>query len=221
MFRLPRLPWELEMPADRSPSVLITGIHSAQGFAISYRFRKAGWFVIGTDQGTTTGRNARVHITADLTQEEDCRRVATRAAALGNGIDCIVNCTDIRLDGPVEEFGSGAWDVMMDVNAKSVFLLATAAMPYLEDLHGSIAAVVPSLHHPAGPEHAVYDATRAALVALMASLQTELAEHGIQVRLIQSDRDGRPVSIDEVADEVWAFAGFDREGHELSFAHDH
>ncbi len=76
------------MPADRAPSVLITGIHSELGFAVSHRFRREGWFVIGCDHGTTTGRNARVHISADLTEEADCARAARRASLLGNGIDC-------------------------------------------------------------------------------------------------------------------------------------
>ena len=71
-------PSEAPMPADRAPSVLITGIHSELGFAISHRFRREGWFVIGCDHGTTTGRNARVHVSADLTHEEDCRRAAAR-----------------------------------------------------------------------------------------------------------------------------------------------
>ena len=66
------------MPADRAPSVLITGIHSDLGFAVSHQFRREGWFVIGCDHGTTTGRNARVHISADLTQESDCARAAAR-----------------------------------------------------------------------------------------------------------------------------------------------
>lgn len=209
------------MPADRAPSVLITGIHSDHGFAISHRFRKEGWFVIGCDQGTHTGRNARVHITADLTDEADCQRAAKRAARLGNGLDCIVHCADVRLDGPVEEFGSGAWDVMMDVNVKSVFLMSTACMPYLEEQHGSIVAVAPALDDSAGAEHAVHDATRAAVITLMDSLTAELAEHGIHVHVIRPDRDGAPITADEVADEVWAVAGYDSEGEELSFAHAH
>ena len=121
------------MPADRAPSVLITGIHSDHGFAISHLFRREGWFVIGCDQGTHTGRNARVHITADLTDEADCQRAAKRAARLGNGLDCIVHCADIQVDGPIEEIGSSAWDVMMDVNVKSVFLMSKACLPHLEE----------------------------------------------------------------------------------------
>lgn len=209
------------MPADRAPSVLITGIHSDHGFAISHRFRREGWFVVGCDHGTTTGRNARAHITADLTKEEDCRRAAARAAKLGNGIDCVVNCADVHLDGPVEEFGSQAWDVMMDVNVKSVFLLSTACMPYLEELHGSIVAVAPGVDTRAGAEHAVHDASRAAVIALMTSMTQELAGHGIHVHVVRPDDDGQPISADEVADRVWAAAGFDSEGHELSFAHSH
>jgi len=209
------------MPADRAPSVLITGIHSDHGFAISHQFRREGWFVIGCDQGTATGRNARVHITADLTDEQDCRRAAKRAAKLGNGLDCIVHCADVRLDGPVEEFGSSAWDVMMDVNVKSVFLMSTACMPYLEELHGCMVAVAPGLDTSTGAEHAVHDASRAAVIALMDSLTAELAEHGIHVHIVLPDEQGRPLDADEVASQVWAAAGFDSEGHELSFAHAH
>jgi 2-hydroxycyclohexanecarboxyl-CoA dehydrogenase len=209
------------MPADRAPSVLITGIHSEHGFAISHRFRREGWFVIGCDHGTTTGRNARVHITADLTQEQDCRRAAARAAALGNGIDCIVNCADIRLDGPVDEVGSGAWDVMMDVNAKSVFLLASAATPYLADMHGGIVAVAPGPFGSGAPEHAVYDASRAAVIALMTSLADELAARDIHVHLVMPDDNGTPLTADEVADRIWAVAGPDEAGHERSYAHAH
>lgn len=208
------------MPADRAPSVLITGIHSDHGFAISHLFRREGWFVIGCDQGTHTGRNARVHITADLTDEADCQRAARRAARLGNGLDCIVHCADIQVDGPIEEIGSRAWDVMMDVNVKSVFLMSKACMPYLEELHGTIVAIAPSLEGRTS-EHAVHDATRAAVIALMGSLTEELAAHGIHVHVVRPDEDGTALSDDAVADRVWALAGFDSEGHELSFAHSH
>lgn len=208
------------MPADRAPSVLITGIHSDHGFAISHRFRQEGWFVIGCDQGTHTGRNARVHVTADLTDEADCQRAAKRAARLGNGLDCIVHCADVRVDGPIEEIGSGAWDVMMDVNVKSVFLMSKACMAYLEQAHGSIVAIAPSLEGRES-EHAVHDATRGAVIALMGALTDELAAHAIRVHVVLPDSDGRPLTDDEVAQRVWSVAGYDSEGHELSFAHSH
>ena len=209
------------MPADRSPSVLITGIHGANGFAVSHRFRREGWFVIGCDQGTTTGRNARVHITADLTQEEDCRTAAARAAELGNGLDCVVSCADIRLDGPVDEVGSREWDVMMDVNVKSVFLLAASAMPYLEEMHGSIVAVAPGSEGDGAGEHAVLDATRAAVIALLNSLAAELAPRNVRVNVVLPEESGHALSADAVADRIWTVAGVDDEGHVRSFAHSH
>lgn len=208
------------MPADRAPSVLITGIHSEHGFAISHRFRKEGWFVMGCDQGTHVGRNARAHITADLTDEADCQRTAKSAARLGNGLDCIVHCSDVRLDGPIEEIGSSAWDVMMDVNVKSVFLMSKACMPYLEALHGTMVAVAPGLQDT-DADHAVHDATRAAVIALMDSLTAELSTHGIHVQVVRPDEGGASISADEVAERVWAVAGFDSEGNEMSFAHSH
>jgi NAD(P)-dependent dehydrogenase (short-subunit alcohol dehydrogenase family) len=207
------------MPADRAPSVIITGIHSDLGFAISYVFRSEGWFVIGTDHGTTTGRNARVHISADLTNEDDCRALAKRAAKLGNGIDCIVHLSEVHMDGPVDEVGSRAWDVMMDVNAKSAFLLAKAAMPYLTELHGTIVTVPPAPGDNA--QSAVFDATRAALIALMDSLRSELAPRGIHVQVVDAVRDGVRLDPKVVANEIWTMASPDEEGHVRSFAHAH
>lgn len=209
------------MPADRAPSVLITGIHSDLGFAVSHAFRREGWFVIGCDHGTTTGRNARVHVTADLTLEDECRRAAKRAAKLGNGLDCLVNCAEVRLDSAVEETGSRAWDVMMDVNAKSLFLLATAAMPYLEQTEGTIVVIGPSRPVASAAGHAAFDASRGAVLALATALSDELAPHGIRVHLIAADDAEEPLPADDVADRVWAVAGYDRDGHELSFAHAH
>jgi NAD(P)-dependent dehydrogenase (short-subunit alcohol dehydrogenase family) len=205
------------MPADRAPSVLITGIHSELGFAVSHRFRREGWFVIGCDHGTTTGRNARVHISADLTQETECARTAARASALGNGIDCIVNCADVRLGGPVDEFGSQAWDVMMAVNAKSVFLLSTAAMPYLEETHGAIVVVAPEPDGAGEHEHAVYDASRAAVVGLATSLATELAPRDIHVHLVTSQSRTTDDWADVTAEQVWSACGFPSGVH----AHSH
>jgi NAD(P)-dependent dehydrogenase (short-subunit alcohol dehydrogenase family) len=205
------------MPADRAPSVLITGIHSELGFATSHRFRREGWFVIGCDHGTSTGRNARVHISADLTEEADCARAARRASLLGNGIDVIVNCADVRLGGPVDEFGSQAWDVMMDVNAKSVFLLATAAMPYLEETHGAIVVVAPEPGGAGSQEHAVYDASRAAVIGLATSLATELEPRSIHVRLVESVPRTEAEWADATAELVWTAAGFPSGVH----AHSH
>ncbi len=209
------------MPADPAPSILVLGVHSANGFAVTHRFRREGWFVIGCDQGTATGRNARVHITADLTVDEECRRAVAIAADLGNGIDCIVNCTDLRVDGPLDEVGSSAWDVMMDVNAKSMFLVAAAAVPYLAAQHGTIVAIAPGSGGAGLPEHAVFDASRAAVLALLDSLATELAPRGIDVHVVAQDDNGTALTADQIAQRVWDLASIDEDGHARSFAHAH
>jgi NAD(P)-dependent dehydrogenase (short-subunit alcohol dehydrogenase family) len=141
------------------------------------------------------------------------RRAATRAAELGNGLDCVVSCADIRLDGPVDEVGSREWDVMMDVNVKSVFLLAASAMPYLEEMHGSIVAVAPGSEGDGAGEHAVLDATRAAVIALLNSLAAELAPRNVRVNVVLPEESGHALSADAVADRIWTVAGVDDEGH--------
>ena len=201
---LPRSPppWhDRQMPADRAPAVLITGIHTDLGFALSHRFRREGWFVIGTDLGRQTGRNARVHISADITQPKDCEDIAYRAAFYGSGLDCVITCSDSRLTGPVGDLGSADWDFMMDVNAKSVFLLSTACVPYLDEYHGTIIAVTaPPADHP---QASVYDASKAAVLALTESMAQELAPRGITVATVSPEEHGQTLDPDTVADRVW------------------
>jgi NAD(P)-dependent dehydrogenase (short-subunit alcohol dehydrogenase family) len=73
----------------------------------------------------------------------------------------------------------------------------------------------------AAASHAVFDATRAAVIALLTSLAAELAPRGVHVHVIAADEAGRALSADEVADRVWAVAGVDDDGHIRSFAHAH
>lgn len=193
------------MPADRAPAVLITGIQTDLGFALSHYFKGQGWFVIGTDLGRVTGRNARVHISADLTSPQDCENVAYRSAFYGSGLDCVVTCSDTRLTGPVGDIGSADWDYMMDANAKSVFLLATACVPYLEEFHGSIVAVTPEPASDGQSEHAAYDASKAAVRAMAASLAHELQPRGITVATVSPESpSGEPLDADDVAERVFA-----------------
>ncbi len=193
------------MPADRAPAVLITGINTDLGFALSHRFRREGWFVIGTDLGRMCGRNARVHICADLTSAKDCEDVAYRSAFHGSGLDCVITCSESRLTGPAADVGSADWDFMMDVNAKSVYLLATACVPYLEEFHGSVVAVAADPAENGLAEHAAYDASKAAVRAMAHSLAQEVAPLGVTVTTVSpEDPSGRPIDPDEVAERVWA-----------------
>jgi short-subunit dehydrogenase len=67
----------------------------------------------------------------------------------------------------------------------------------------------------------VYDASRAAVIGLATSLAAELAPRQVHVRLVESEPRTTDKWADATAELVWAAAGFDAEGNELSFAHAH
>ena len=62
---------------------------------------------------------------------------------------------------------------------------------------------------------------RAALIALMDSLATELAPRGIRVEVVDAAADGARLDPKEVAARIWSLASPDEEGHVRSFAHAH
>jgi len=87
------------MPANYARSVLITGIHTEVGEYTGYEFMGNDWFVIGCDTSHHTSYFARNHIQADVTDLAEYRRAVATAARIGNGLDVVINCSQVPMFG--------------------------------------------------------------------------------------------------------------------------
>ena len=74
-----------------------------------------------------------IAITADLSREEECVRVA---AELGerepDGVHILVNNAGAAWGAPLEEFPEAGWDKVLALNLKSPFFLTRSFLPLLE-----------------------------------------------------------------------------------------
>lgn len=124
-----------------------------------------------------------VVIEADVSDAGACARsVAESADGLG-GIDGVVANIGIGLGGGLAGTSPQDWDSVFDVNVRSHFLIARAAMPLIGNggsivFIGSIAGLKPGSRLPA------YDASKAALFGLCRHVAVEGARRGVRANVV-------------------------------------
>jgi len=87
------------MPADTTPSVLITDPHTELGQFVALRFAREGWFVMGCGRDPEVARFTKAQLVTDLEHPDDCVRALSRAAQRANGLDVVVDLRDSSLLG--------------------------------------------------------------------------------------------------------------------------
>lgn len=120
----------------------------------------------------------------DVTRAADCAAAVGAAVAAFGGLHILVNCAGIIRRATVTELAEADWDRVMDVNAKSVFLMSRAAMPHLAAARGAIVNIASGWGLAAGPRAAVYCASKAAVVLLTKAMAIDHGPQGVRVNCI-------------------------------------
>lgn len=119
--------------------ILVTGGTGALGTAVTRRFLEEGhqvavsWVV--EEEADRTRRELAgfadlVLFPADLTGGADAARLVSEAEAALGGVDALVHLVGMWRGGaPIHEVDDATWDLVMDVNLRSAFNCARAAMP--------------------------------------------------------------------------------------------
>jgi gluconate 5-dehydrogenase len=100
-------------------------------------------------------------------------------------IEILVNNVGVQHRAPLEAFPEEAWDRLMEINVKGMFLVGQAvARRMIPRGHGKIVNVSSVNGELARPSIAPYTATKGAVNNLTKGMATEWARHGIQVNAI-------------------------------------
>lgn len=124
-----------------------------------------------------------VVIEADVSDADSCTRLVEQASAAFGGIDGVVANVGVGAGGGLQGTTPEAWDAVFDVNVRSHFLIARAAMPLMGEggsivLISSIAGLKPGSRLPA------YDASKAALFGLCRHVAMEGARRGVRANVV-------------------------------------
>jgi NAD(P)-dependent dehydrogenase (short-subunit alcohol dehydrogenase family) len=129
-------------------------------------------------------------VQADLSTEEECRRLAAEVRRLEDELHILVNNAGATWGAPLQEFPASGWDKVLDLNLKAPFFLTRAFLPLLEeagtdDDPARIVNVgsIDGLHVP--PMHTYsYSASKAGVHHLTRVLAKELGPRRITVNAV-------------------------------------
>jgi len=164
-------------------AALVTGGSSGIGFAIASMLQENG-FALTLAARTATKVEAAAEqlgahaVTADVGNDEDCRRLVEEHRAQHGRLDVLVNSAGVGIAGPIDELETKHIDLQLNVNLRGTILVTAAALPLLRESHGlivnlaSIAGTSPSPHLP------VYGASKAANFTIALNKGEE--KHGVR-----------------------------------------
>jgi len=137
-----------------------------------------------------SGHGPVVSLPADLSTEEECRRLAAEVGEREERVHVLVNNAGATWGEPLEDFPAPAWDKVLDLNLKAPFFLARAFLGLLEaaatdDDPARIVNVgsIDGLRVPELPTYS-YSSSKAAVMHLTRVLAKELGPRRITVNAI-------------------------------------
>ena len=172
---------------------VVTGAAMGIGFAVAEALAEAGAQVVLADRESEAGKQAAAKIgglfvRADVSEDDDLRRMIETAERFGGGIDLLVNNAG-GVGRPVyPEADVEHWQRVLDLNLRAVMLATQLTLePLRRRGGGAIVNVASVAGLGAGPHGAPeYAAAKAGVVRLTAALSL-LAEEGIRVNAICPD----------------------------------
>ena len=127
-------------------------------------------------------------LAADVAREVGWQTITDKLAAEEGRVDVLVNNAGAAWGAPIEEYPTGGWDKVFDLNVRGVFFLIQMLLPLLRRNAYSPARIinVASINglNPPEIETYAYSASKAACIMLTKHLAKRLASERILVNAI-------------------------------------
>src|ERR1041385_4657251 len=167
---------------------IVTGATSGIGMTTALRFAEQGAQVAAVGRKKDVlAKIARQNIktyAVDLLNEQETEAFVKRAASDLGGIDILVNAAGIIANGTIENTTLADYDVMMNINVRSVFQLTQLALPAIIERKGNIVIVSSVTGLRAFPNVLAYCVSKAAVDQLTRCAALELAPKGVRVNAV-------------------------------------
>jgi len=175
---------------------LITGGAGGMGRSEATIFAGQGAKVVVGDVLEAEGRQAVAGIAAaggearfvklDVTSEADWRQAVESTVASFGKLDVLVNNAGISGTFDADTMSTAAWDTLMNVNAKGVFLGMKHAIPALRQAGGGAIVNISSISGFVGQDkiHMAYNASKGAVRLMTKSAAVQYARDGIRVNSV-------------------------------------
>jgi NAD(P)-dependent dehydrogenase (short-subunit alcohol dehydrogenase family) len=175
--------------------VIVTGAGSGIGKAASLLFALEGARTVVMDvsaSGVETTCTA-IHdqegqslpLACDVTHEEEVMRAVEKILGHWNRIDVLCNNAGIELSKSLVETEEDAWDRVLAVNLKGMFLLSKHVIPHMLNAGRGSVVNISSISGLLGwPDSSAYCASKGAVIQLTKEMAVEYGEYNIRVNCI-------------------------------------
>jgi NAD(P)-dependent dehydrogenase (short-subunit alcohol dehydrogenase family) len=175
---------------------LITGAAHGMGETEAKMFAKEGAKVVVADMLEEEGKQVvaginevggeAIFVQLDVTNEAAWQRAVETAVARFGKLDILVNNAGISGSAGADLMSSEAWDKVMDVNAKGVFLGLKYAIPAMQKAGGGAIVNISSISGFVGQDyiHMAYNASKGAVRIMTKSAAVQYAKDGIRINSV-------------------------------------
>lgn len=176
-------------------TVIVTGSAVGIGRAAAEAFSRGKAKVVVADLDQQKGEEAvsviiedggqASYIRVDVTDSDSVKALVEKTRQLYGGIDILINNAGIHYQGNVVETPVEAWDRVLDVNLKGVYLCSHHVVPVMVERGGGVIVNIASEAGMVGIKgQAAYNASKAGVISLTQSMAVDFAEHKIRVNAV-------------------------------------
>ncbi len=192
--------------------VLITGAAGNLGAALAEAFREAGATLVLGERNLEKLQEIAgdwantLLLPVDLLDEASVQQMAAAAAAQYGRIDVLANIAGgFTMGAALHETELKTWEFMLNLNARSVFLMCRAVIPHmLAQGAGKIVNVAARAGLSGGARMAPYSVSKSAVIRLTESMAAELKGHNINVNCVMPGTIDTPQNRAEMPDADWS-----------------
>jgi len=171
--------------------VIVTGASSGIGEACAWYFANKDSKVVLAARNTQKLQEISEKMTlegvhslvvqADVSVEEDCKRLIDETIKVFQGIDVLVNNAGISMRAIFEEVDLSVIKKVMDVNFYGAVFCTKYALPHLLQSKGSVVGVSSIAGYKGLPGRTAYSASKFAMQGFLESLRIENLEKNLHV----------------------------------------
>lgn len=180
----------------RDQTIIITGAGGNLGAAVVRLFQESGASLVLLDYSEDSLQNAFPELVVsdqhlifqgmDVNNTKKLESLIEQTVAKYSRIDVLVNTIGGFREGiPIHETTDSNWDLLFNLNARSVFTLSRAVIPIMKAAKsGKIVNIAARLGLKGAAGQAVYSAAKSSVIRLTESMAAELIDDDINVNCV-------------------------------------
>lgn len=173
-----------------SKVVIITGCASGIGKSVVDKYLSKGFFVIGIDKIQSDYKENFMMLQADLSVEDDVKRLYKIISDKFSEIDYLINCAGIFYEterAHISNISLSEWNSVINNNLNSCLLVVKNFLPLLKNNQKDKGIVFISSDQSEWPrsKNCAYSTSKGAINTFAKACAVEFLEYGIRVNVVE------------------------------------